>query len=166
MSASGPGSRDRADEGLDAAVVAAQLEDLLDDRAILGLELACALVGGDAVLALLDLDEQPALGVGLGRARNAAVEALDRDGDGAAGQPDAVGHARDGPHRRVLPLVLRHEQDAILVADVDRQRDVHVGEDDDVVERDEQQLGHVRFTLLTRVVDTKTIASTDVAGGS
>ena len=144
VSASGPASRDRADERLDAPVVAAQLEDLLDDRAILGLELAGALVGGDAVLSLLDLDEQPALRVGLGRAGDTAVQAFDRDGDGAAGQPDAVGHARDGADCRVLALVLRHEQDAILVADVDRQRHVHVREDDDVVERDEQQLGHVR----------------------
>ena len=34
------GIRDRADEGADAAVVAAQLEDLLDDGAVLALELA------------------------------------------------------------------------------------------------------------------------------
>ena len=133
---------DRADERLDAPVVAAQLEDLLDDRAILGLELARALVGRDAVLPLLDLDEQATLRVGLRRSRDAAVQALDRDRDGAARQPDAVGHARDGADRGVLALVLRHEQHAVLVADLDRQRHVHVGEDDDVVERDEQQLGH------------------------
>ena len=36
------GLGDRADEGGDTAVVAAQLEDLLDDRAVLGLELADA----------------------------------------------------------------------------------------------------------------------------
>ena len=125
------------------------LEDLLDDRAILGLQLACALVGGNAVAALLDLDEQTALRVGLGRARNAAVEPLQRGRDGAAGQLDAIGHARDGSDGCVLPLVLRHEQDAILVADIHRQRHVHVGEDDDVVEGDEQQLAHVWFTLLT-----------------
>ena len=141
---------DRADEGLDAPVVAAQLEDLLDDGAVLGLELAGALVGRNAVLALLDLDEQAALRVGLGRARDAAVQALERHGDGAAGQPDAVGHARDGADGGVLALVLGHEQHTLLVADVDRQRHVHVGEDDDVVEWDEQQLAHDRITLLRR----------------
>ena len=67
-----------------------------------------------AVAALLDLDEQPALRVGLGGAGDAAVEALERDGDGAAGQPDAVGDARDGADGRVLALVLRHEQHATL----------------------------------------------------
>ena len=51
------GLADRAEEGLDPSVVAAQLEDLLDDRAVLGLELADALVGAIAVAALLDLDE-------------------------------------------------------------------------------------------------------------
>jgi hypothetical protein len=66
------------------------------------------------------------------------VQALDRDGDGAAGQADAVGHACDGAHCGVFAVVLRHEQDAIFVADVDRQRHVHVREDDNVVERDEQ----------------------------
>ena len=142
MSASAPGAGDRADERLDAPVVAAQLEDLLDDRAVLGLELARPLVGRDAVLPLLDLDEQAPLRVGLRRARDAAVQPLDRDGGGAARQPDAVGHAGDGADRGVLALVLRHEQHALLVADLDGQRHVHVGEDDDVVERDEQQLGH------------------------
>ncbi len=140
-----PGLDDRADERLDTAVVAAQLEDLLDDRAVLGLELADALVGRDAVLPLLDLDQQAALSIGLGRARDTPVQALDRHGDGAAGQADAVGHPRDGADGRVLALVLGHEQDAVLVADVDRQRHVHVGEDDDVVQWDEQQLGHIEY---------------------
>ena len=109
------------------------------------LEMTGALVGRHVVLALLDLDEQPALRVGLGRAGDAAVQALDRDRDGASRQPDAVGHARDRPDGGVLPLVLGHEENTVLVADVDRQRHVHVGEDDDVVERDEQQLGHDRI---------------------
>ena len=103
-----PGVRDRADEGLDAPIVAAQLEDLLHDGAILRLELTCALVGGDAVLPLLDLDEQPALGVCLGRAGNTPVQALDRDGGGSARKADAVGHACDGADRCELALSLIH----------------------------------------------------------
>ena len=59
---------DRADEGRDPAVVAAQLEDLLDDRAVLPLELARAPVGALVVGALLDLDAQPPARVGLGGA--------------------------------------------------------------------------------------------------
>jgi len=35
--------------------------------------------------------------------------------------------------------VTRHEHDALIVADVDRQRDAHVREDDRVVEGDQPQ---------------------------
>jgi hypothetical protein len=38
--------------------------------------------------------------------------------------------------------VARHEQHALLVAHVDGQRDVHGGEDDGVVERDEEETAH------------------------
>ena len=48
MSASAPGMGDGADEGADAAVVAAQLEDLLHHRAVLALELAGLGRGGAA----------------------------------------------------------------------------------------------------------------------
>jgi hypothetical protein len=34
-----------------------------------------------------------------------------------------------------------YEHDAVLVADVHREGDVHAREDDDVLERDEQQIG-------------------------
>ena len=142
------GVGDRADEGGDAAVVAAQLEDLLDNGAILGLERADGLAGRLLVGALVGLDEEAAAGVGLGRAGNGAVEAVQRHGDAAAGQADRVGHLGDGADLRVLALVLGHEQHALFVTDVDRQGHVHVGEDDDVVEGDEQELAHGRFTLL------------------
>ena len=109
-------------------------------------------VGALAVAALLDLDEEPSLRVGLGRARDTAVQPLERDRGRAAGQPDAVGdrgHRADGC---VLTARLGDEQHALLVADLDGQGHVHVGEDDDVVEWDEQQLAHDRFTLLVRSI--------------
>ena len=136
------GIGDRADERLHATVVAAELEDLLDDGAVLGLELADARVGAHVVRVILDLDEETSLGVGLGGACDAPEEAFEGHGDSAAGQLHAVGDARDRADGRVLPVVLRHEQDTILVADVDGQRHVHVREDDDVFEWDEQQLAH------------------------
>ena len=120
------GLADRAQERLDAAVVAAQLEDLLDDGAVLGLELAGALVGGRSRRAAPRPRRAGGRGVGLGGAGDAAVEPFERDGGRAAGQPDAVGHVGDGADVGVLALVLGHEQDALLVADVDRQRHVHV----------------------------------------
>ena len=58
-------------------------------------------------------------GVGARRAGDAAVEPVERDGAGAAGQADALGHLGDGADGRVLALVARDEQDALLVADVD-----------------------------------------------
>ena len=94
--------------------------------------------------ALLDLDAQLAVGVGLGGAGDAAGDALER---GAAARRragarvcDDAGDRADG---RVLAVVARDEQDALLVADVDRQRDVHRREDDGVVEGDEQKTGHL-----------------------
>ena len=76
------------------------------------------------------------------------MEAVQRHGGAAAGQPHRVRHLGDGADLGVLALVLGHEQHALLVTDVDRQGHVHVGEDDDVVERDEQELAHGAFTLL------------------
>ena len=70
------GLGDRADEGGDAAVVAAQLEDLLDDGAVLALELADAAVGRLLVGPLLDLDEEASLRVGRRGAGDAAVQAV------------------------------------------------------------------------------------------
>jgi hypothetical protein len=56
----------------------AQLEDLLDDRAVLGLELARPSRRRRLVGPLLDLDVQPAAGAGLGRAEQRAVQAGQR----------------------------------------------------------------------------------------
>ena len=67
------GLGDRAQEGGDAAVVAAQLEDLLDDGAVLALELARAAVDGHVVGVLVDLDAQAAA-----RRRCAAAPATPR----------------------------------------------------------------------------------------
>jgi hypothetical protein len=62
----------------------------------------------------------------------------------ATGQPDVLGHRGDGADRRVLAVVTGDEQDAVLRAGVHRQGHVHRGEDDGVVERDEEERSHVR----------------------
>ena len=133
------GLGDRADEGGDAAVVTAQLEDLLDGRAVLALQLADAAIGRLSVGPLLDLDEQTSLRVARRGAGDSAMEAVQRDCEPAARQPDAIGDLGDGADLRVLVLVLGHEQHALLVADVDSEGHVHVGEDDDVFQRDEEE---------------------------
>jgi hypothetical protein len=72
-------------------------------------------------------------------AGGAAVQALERDGAAAARDADAVLDCGDGADLRVLALVHRHEEHAVGVGDVDRQRDGHVREDDGVFEWNQQQ---------------------------
>ena len=133
------GLGDRAQERRDPAVVAAQLEDLLDDRAVLALEVAGLAVDRRLVGALVDLDAQLAFGAGLGGADQRAVLAGDRDGMAAAGQPQLLGDLGDRADLEELVLVTRDEHDALVIADVDGQRDAHAGEHDRVLERDQAQ---------------------------
>ena len=88
---------DRAHERADAAVVAAQLEDLLDDGAVLALELARQDGRRRLVGPLVDLDAQPALRVGVRGAGDAAVHAAEDDGRAGA---RAGGRARPRRRRR------------------------------------------------------------------
>ena len=106
----------------DTAVVAADLEDLLDHGAVLALEVAGLAVDGDRVGPLVDLDEQAPVGHRLGGAGDAAVQALQRDRAGSAGQADPVGDLGDGADGGELLLVPGHQQDPILIAGFDRQR--------------------------------------------
>ena len=96
---------------------------------------------------LLDLHEEPALRVGLRRAGHAAVDALQCDGVGAAGEPHAVCHLRHRAHRHVLAFRPGNEQHALLVTHVHRQGHVHVGEDDDVLQGYEQQSQHAAVSI-------------------
>ena len=130
---------DRAQERADALVGAARLEDLLDDGAVLALEITGAPVDRDGVGSLLDLDAQAAEGIGAGGAGDAAHLAGEGHGAAAAGQPDAIGDVRDRPDLRELRAVTGDEQHALVVADVHGQRHVHRGEHDRVVEGDEQK---------------------------
>ena len=57
----------------------------------------------------------------------------------AAGEADVVGDLGDRADLGELALVTRDEQDALLVARVDGERDVHRREDDGVVEGYEEQ---------------------------
>ena len=136
------GLGDRAQERADALVGTARLEDLLDDGAVLALELAGAPVHRDGVGCLLDIDAKPAEFIIAGGAGNAAHLAGEGNGASAAGQPHALSDARDRPDLRELRAVTGDEQNALVVADVHGERDVHSREHDRVVERDQQKLGH------------------------
>ena len=140
MSASAPGLGDRPQECGDPAVVAAQLEDLLDHRPVLALELAGALVGRGAVVDGLDLDRQLAARPGRGRPREPAMQAGQRDRADAAGQPAALDHVGDRADARVLALVTRDDENALGVAGLGRDRGGHAGEEDAVVEGNQRKL--------------------------
>jgi len=138
---------DRAQERADAIIRIAQLEISSTTARYSRSSSRVCTGGGFPVGALLHLGAETSHRVGVGGADDAAMQAGQCDGVGAAGQPDMIGHLGDGADLRVLLLVLRHQQDARFVADVDRQRDGHAREHDGVLERDEQQVTHDRFTL-------------------
>jgi hypothetical protein len=91
----------------------------------------------------LHLDAQVAGWVARRRADPASMKAVQRHGMRAAGQAHAVGDLGDGAYARELVSLAGHEDHALLVADVDRQRHGHVREDDRVVDRDQQKVFHV-----------------------
>ena len=86
---------DRPHERADPPVVAAQLENFVDDRAVFALELSRERGGGRLVWRGLDVDAQHAVGIRRGARRARRDEARQRDGDAAAGEPHALRHLGD-----------------------------------------------------------------------
>ena len=89
---------------------------------------------GSLVLVRLDLDAQVAAGAGAGGPDRRPVQALDGDRLGAAGQLHALGHGRDRADAGELVFVARHQDDPLLVAEVEGERDAHTREHDRVVQ--------------------------------
>ena len=71
---------------------------------------------------LVDLDEQTAVGHRLGRPGHAAVQTLKGVGAASARHADAVGDLSNGPDGGEVLFVPGHEQNTLLIAGVDRQR--------------------------------------------
>jgi hypothetical protein len=126
---------DRAEERMDALIGIAQLEDLLDDGAVLALELDRLHARQLGVGPFLDLDPETAVGVVRGRTGDRANATRQRDGAAATRQPNPVGHVGQHADACVFTLVLGHEEHLLGAADVDRQRHRHAREDDVVFER-------------------------------
>ena len=141
------GLDDRAQELGDALVGAAQLEDLLDDRAVLPLGRARAAVDRHVVGGLGDLDAKAPGRVGVRGAGDTAGDAGQGHGTRAAGQADAVGHLGDRADLGELAVMTGDEQHALLVTRVDGEGHIHGGEDDGVVQGEEQQGVHTRGFL-------------------
>ncbi len=129
----------RADEGRDAPIVAAQLENLLDGCPILTLELADLNSGRLFVGPFDDLDAQLPLRVGVSGPELGAMEAGQADSALATRQTNPFADFGDGSDLGVFAFVTGNEQHALVFADVDGDRHGHVREDDQVVERYEQQ---------------------------
>ena len=121
---------DGAQEGADALVGAAQLEDLLDHGAVLLHQLGGVLVLGMAVVDLLHVDAQ------LDRRRGSAAPARPRCRPTTVAtwapprQLAALDHLGDDADPAELAVLARQQEDAILVAGVDRQGRRDDGEDD------------------------------------
>ena len=144
---------DRADEGADAAVVAAQLEDLLDHGAVLALEVGGQLLRRRDVGVLVHLDAQHAVLVAVGAAGDAAVQRVERHHVGAA-DGVALGHLGDDADPGVADPAARDQQHPAVVAGDGRNRDGHAGEHHGIVERNQGKGSHER-TIRSIVDDVK-----------
>ncbi len=140
---------DRAQEGGDPPIVAAQLEDLFDHGAVLALKLVGVLVVRVAVVGLLNLDPQPVLvGVaGHGRAGHAAMQAEHGRDLGAATRPAPLDHLGDHADAAELAVATGKQEDPLLVAGVDGQGGGYAGEDDRLIKWN-KQICHVSVQFL------------------
>ncbi len=136
----GAGLVDRAQEGGDAAVVAAQLENLLDHGAVLAHQLLGVLVVRVTVVELLHVDPQQLRVVGVGDRGpgEAAVQPEHGRDRLAAARVPALDHLGDDARAGELALAAREQEDALLLADLDRQGGGDGGEDDGLVKGDEE----------------------------
>ena len=96
---------------------------------------------------LLDLDEQEAVGAGVGGAGDAARLTLEDGAGDASGQPDALRDTRDRADLGEVALVAGDQEDALLTVGVHGQRHVHGGEDDRVFQGDQEKRVHCRDSV-------------------
>ena len=109
--------------------------------------------------ALLDLDAQAAVRVGLAAPAMPRCSAESRTAADAAGQAEPLADLGDHADVGVVVAVPRDEEDAGSFADVDRQGHVHAGEDDGVVECDQFERS------MERNVSTAGLSIDPAAGG-
>ena len=74
-----------------------------------------------------------------GGADQRPVLAGDGDGASSARQADLLGDLSDRAHVDELVVVARDEHHSLVLPDVDRERDPHVGKHDGVIQRDQSQ---------------------------
>jgi hypothetical protein len=75
------------------------------------------------------------------------VEALQGHSASTAGKANAIADLSDGAHVGKFGLVAGDQQNLLLIAGFDRQRERHARENDYVVERDKKKATHEVFTF-------------------
>ena len=116
------------------AVVAAELEDLVNDRAVFALELASDDRRRRLIRVRLMIDAQHAVGVGRSAAERRAMEPRQQYRKPAAGEPHALGDFGNDADLRVRLVVPGNEKDAVVGADVHGECDRHPREHHRVLE--------------------------------
>ena len=96
------------------------------------------------------LSAQAPIGARTRRADYGTVQAFKRDRAAAARQTDAIAHRRDGANRCIGAPVARDEQYFGLLADVHRERGGYIRKDDNVVQRNQQQVAPSRYLFSSR----------------
>ncbi len=125
----GAGRRNGPHERPDPSVVAAQLENLVHDRAVLSLQLTGEagrrrLVGPDLVVGGCPAEGRP-------------MQTHQGHGEPATGEPHSFGDLRHDAHLRVGLVLPGHQQHLIVSAHVDGQADRHAGEHHRLVQRND-----------------------------
>ena len=146
----GQGARigDGPHECADPSVVASQLENLVDNRAILTFQLARETGSWRLVGTGLEIHSKHAVLVARRSAGDRAMEGHERDREPAARESHALGYLRHNADARVCVLLSRHQEHAIVAADVDRQGDRHAREHYRVIQGNDSQ----PFHSATRIV--------------
>ena len=141
---------DGADEGTDPAVVAAELEYLLDHRAVLALEVARHVRGWRRVRTFLDFQAQDSVSPGLPHAGHTPVQRHERD-HATSAEGDALGHFGDDTHLGVARPALRDQEHARVAADIRWERDRHAREHHGVVQGNNPEECHT--SKIGRILD-------------
>src|SRR6266704_5743228 len=133
---------DRSHKPAEPAVVAAQFEDLLDNCPILAFQFADLSRRRNDVRPFLDIYSEAAVRVSLSRTGYSSMETIERDGKSTSWEVDAFGHFRNNSDLCVRVAVPRHQENMLVSAGIERQRDGHPGENHRVIQSNERNSCH------------------------
>ena len=133
---------DGSHKSAEAAVVAAQLEDLLDDCAILAFKFANGRRGRNDVRTFFDVDAETSIRVGLGRSGYSPMETHERHRNSTSRQLDTFRHFGHNSDFGVFVSVARHQENMLVAADVRCQCDGHSRKNDNVIQRNQRKSCH------------------------